>query len=279
MRTPKEWYNIIVAEKESLQSLDDLGYQGDDAETLLADLNSNSKVSIWRLWAWVMAYCSWLIEACHEAFKKEVDTKLIAKPGTGVWLAGEVLKFQFGDQLEFNTDGSYGYAIHDESKQIIKYVAVSRGVGQTVVKVAKESGGVPVALTNEELSSFQGFLHKIQYSGTSVIGVSESSDKLKLNLTVFYDGIVPVDIIRANVEAAIQSYLVNLEFDGTFRVSSLIDDIQEVEGVVDYQIGSIEVKPDAGVYVSVDRKVNPSSGYLEIDPAFPLSANITYSAE
>ena len=45
-KSAQEWYDIIIAEKESQASLTDLGYQDDDAETLLNDLNSSSTVAI-----------------------------------------------------------------------------------------------------------------------------------------------------------------------------------------------------------------------------------------
>lgn len=282
-RTAQEWYDIIITEKETQESLTDLGYEGDDAETLLSDLNSGSRVAIWRLMCWLFAYTAAFFERFFDLFKSEVDEKLKAIPGNAESLNKEVRKFQYDDPLIFNNDGSYGYAEIDEAKQIIERVSINTTSAGTQVKVAKEVAGDPAPLSNAELTAFQGYLNEIQYAQKRLVATSTESDKLKLPLTVYYNAIVPLATITARVEAAITEHLKVLNsdtnFDGSFYPLDLMIAVRDVEGVISVDDGGIEARNDLGVFSPVDRVYYPASGYFEIDDAHPLANTITYSAQ
>lgn len=289
-RTIKEIYNEIITEKESMATLSDLAYNKKPEEThadaLLTDLNSNSKVSIWRLWAFVVAVVISFHEKMWDLFKAEVETKLQAIPGTANWLAQECKKFQFYEDEEendfaFNSDGTYGYETIDPDRQIVKRVAVTSLWGNTVVKVASVDGNEdPLPLTSGQLSAFNGYLHAIQYAGTTVTSSSKASDKLKISMSVYYNALIAKTVVQQKVEEAVNHYLANLEFDGVFKIIRLIDAVQAVDGVTDITIDSIEGRPDGTVEFSVIKRVyNPVSGYIEIDPEYALSDTIDYRVE
>ena len=266
-RTIKEIYSEIIVEKESLSSLTDLGYTGDNTELLLQDLNSNSKVAVWRLWAYITAVAIYFHEKLWSLYRAEVEEKLKAIPGTDAWLVSECKKFQNGDTLIFNSDGTYSYASLKPEDQVIKRVAVTGNFGASVVKVASqdEEEGPLRKLTAEELTAFQGYLGLIQYAGSSITAVSNDSDQLQFSIEVFHNALVPITTLRANVQLAINDYLANLEFNGAFRVIKLIDAIQAVEGVLDVSIHNIEAKADdALTFTSFNRIYEPSSGYFQI---------------
>jgi hypothetical protein len=282
-RTPKEWYNIIIAEKESQASLTDLGYEGDDADQLLADIDSGSPVSIWRLLVWLFAYMASFLETFFDLFKIEVDNKLKAIPGNADSLHKEIRKFQYGDDLIFNADGSYGYAVIDATKQIIKRDSINTSIFGTQVKVAKEVAGDPAQLTNDELTAFQGYLNEIQYAQKRLIATSDNSDKLKLILSVYYNAIVPIATVKLRVETAIVNHLKTLNsdtnFDGSFFPLDLLISIRGTEGVINVDEETIEGRTDLGEFAPVDRVYYPASGYYKIDNDFDLSDTITYVAQ
>ena len=283
-KSAQEWYDIIIAEKESQASLTDLGYQDDDAETLLNDLNSSSTVAIWRLMCWLFAYTAAFFERFFDLFKTEVDEKLKAIPGNAESLNKEVRKFQFDDPLIFNNDGSYGYAEIDEDKQIIERVSINTTSAGTQVKVAKDVGGDPAPLSNAELTAFQGYLNEIQYAQKRLVATSSESDKLKLPLSIYYSAIVPLATIQARVELAINNHLKVLNsdtnFDGSFYPLDLLVAIRDVDGVISVDgDDEIEARNDLGEFSIVDRVYYPASGYYTIDDAFPLAATLNYSAE
>ena len=283
-RTAKEWYDILIAEKETQASLTDLGYEGDDAETLLNDLNSNSKVAVWRLMCWLFAYVAAFFDQFFDIFKAEVDEKLKAFPGNAESLNKEVRKFQYDDPLLFYSDGSYGYAEIDAAKQIIKRVSINTTSAGTQVKVAKEVNGDPSPLSNDELTAFQGYLNEIQYAQKKLVATSTASDKLKLPLTIYYSAIVPLATIKARVELAITEHLKVLNsdtnFDGSFYPLDLLVAIRDVDGVISVDgDDEIEARNDLGEFSIVDRVYYPASGYYTIDDAFPLAATLNYSVE
>lgn len=282
-RTPKEWYNLIISEKESQASLNDLGYEGDDADTLLADLNSGSRVSLWRLMAWLFAYMAHFLERFFDLFKTETEEALKAIPGNAESLNKEVRRFQYDDPLEFYADGSYGYAVLDESKQIIKRASINTTSSGTQVKVAKDVDGSPSPLSNDELTAFQGYLNEVQYAQKRLIATSQASDKLKLPITVYHNAIVPLATIKARVESAILNHLSVLNsdtnFDGSFYPMELLIAVRNAEGVVSVDESGIEARTDIGEFAVVDRVYYPASGYFEIDDDFSLTDTITYIAQ
>lgn len=279
-RTINEIYTDIITKKDSLEDLEGLGYAGDDTELLLQDLNSSSKVAIWRLWAYVTAVTIYFHEKLWDLFKAEVEEKLKAIPGTDAWLVNECKKFQNGDLLIFNNDGTYGYASPKPDDQIIERVSVSSQFGNSVVKVAKEGvGGGLSPLSVPEMTAFKEYLNQIQYAGSSIVAVTGESDKITLPLSVYYNAQIPLTDLRPDVETAVLNYLANLEFDGAFKLIRLIDAIQVIEGVLDVTVNGASAKPHLGSPIEITREYRPVSGYIEIDDAAPLSSSINYSIE
>lgn len=281
-RTINEIYKDIIAKKNSLDSLDDLGYEADDTELLLEHLNSSSKVAIWRLWAYITAVTIFFHEKLWDLYKLEVEEKLKAIPGTDAWLVKECKKFRYGDTLNFNSDGTYGYDSLQPEGQIIKRVAVTGNFGASVVKVASEDeeDGALRKLSPEELTSFQGYLNLIQYAGSSVTVVSNASDQLKFSIEIFHNALVPLTTLETNVQTAIRNYLANLEFNGAFRVIKFIDTLQTIEGVLDVSVERIEAKADdADDFTTVTRIYEPSSGYFEFAPDSVFSEMVKFSVE
>lgn len=245
----------------------------------LSSLNSPSKSAIYNLWMYVFAAICWVQEKVFEDNKNEVQAIVEnAIPGTDKWLAVEVGKWQNGDTLVFDVESAkYSYPIIDPAKRIIKRVAVVSNGGLTTVKVAKEDGnGNPLPLSTPELTAFKSYVNEIQWAGSNVTVVSLASDKLKLPIDVFYDGQIPVSAMQSLVEQAINSYLANLDFNGTLFETKLMDSIQVVEGVRDVVFRGLEARPNVGTFNPIERVYDAISGYNEIDSSFPLASTINY---
>jgi len=71
--------------------------------------------------------------------------------------------------------------------------------------------------------------------------------------------------------------LKNIPFNGVFKINSLIDVIQAVQGVTDVTVGSIEAKYGALAYSPIVRTYTAQAGYIDIDPISPLSNTLNYS--
>lgn len=282
-RSITQIYDTMISEKEMMVQLNELQPNIDNAQTLLADLTSASKVAVWRIMFFVMAVSIWMVESLfdqHKAWINQREKELIV--GSQTWLANIALDFQYGDTLIW-IDGKYRYAAVNEAARIVKLVSVNETNGQVFMKVAKLAGTTPVELNLGELAAFDAYMQKQKVAGVSVNSLSRPADKLKIYYHVYVDPLVMNlngELISNTaikpVEIAITDYCKNLDFDGVFDVTQLTDLIQAAAGVENpvYEIAqaSFGLTP----YVVINDYYISNSGYLQIDPVNPLSTTITY---
>lgn len=278
--------NTILSEFQSLKARINEYYQliaeevNDDAT--LDDLTSTSKTAEFNLWMYIYAAMTVIANSLWEERKAEIQAIADAAiPGTEKWFQKELLKFQYDDTLSFDeTTAKYFYPVIDTDKQIIKRCAVVSNGGLTQVKVAKESAGIPVPLSAPELTAFAAYLRQIQWAGANVAApISLASDKLNAPITIYYNGTVSLDTLKPLVEAAFNSYLAALPFNGEYKITAHQDALQLVEDVNDVVMGVVQAKPDAGSYANVNRVYYPVAGYIEKDPAIDFDDMITYVAQ
>lgn len=250
------------------------------AETVLNSLNSTSLKAIFYLMIVFFAQAQWLLEQLWEAKKKELQAVADAAiVGTPKWYASRALEFQYGHALT-EKDGRLFYLVNDEAAKIVKKVAVTENNGQVTIKIAKDSGGELVKLSSAERISFQSYINDLKFAGTRTSIISDDADLMKLvSMDVYYDGKLDLTAFKTLVETALSDYLDNIFFDGAFNINEMREAIREVSGVDDTGNISVEMKPETGVYTSVDREYFPSSGYFKIDAGFPLSTQINYIAQ
>jgi hypothetical protein len=293
-RTIKDIYNALNIVKASMQELHDYvlstDYPGtiqDTAETLAIDVKSNSKVAVWRLWLWIMAVGSWIVEMLFDTHKAEVIGILSTqRPHTLRWYSEQSKLFQYGYPMLW-AGTFYAYGIDDAESRIIKYAAASEQNGKVILKVAKEISGVKVPLSVIEKAAFGEFWARWKDAGVQIEVVSQAADVLKVNLTIIRDRLVLDSnnyLLRDNtvnpITQAIATFGGSLEFDGILRLSKLIDAIQAAEGVIDVQLDGAWHKPAGGSYTAVDIYVESVAGYFTVnytDSSFVYIDNINVS--
>ena len=282
-RTISQIYSDIVAAKDSQAPIAALAPTADTEQQLLTDLNSTSKVAIWRLWAYIVAVATYTHEVLWDLFKAEVqaiaDSAIV---GTIPWYQGIVFAFQNGDTLTYNSNtGKYEYPVIDPSHQVVKRCSVvEQQDGVLAFKVAKLDGaGLPISLTSGEQSSLAMYIKKVRFAGTRFTLISGNGDILRIPATVYFDGVITEAVIAENVELAITSFVGSLPFNGEFLLSKLVDTIQAVEGVQDVVLGTVQTKQLlAGTYGAITRVHVPAYGYYRIDSTTgnTLSDTLTY---
>lgn len=279
MRTIGQIYQEIVDYKDSQSAIQALAPTADTEQQLQADLNSTSKVAIWRLWAYLTAVAIWTHESLWELFRIEVqkvaDSAIV---GTVPWYQGQVFKYQHGDTLEYDpVTGKYAYATIDTDVQIVKRCAViEQPDGVLAFKVAKLSSGAPVALDSSEQSALVQYIKKIRFAGTRFTLLSGNGDIIRIEATIYYDGVVPLATIKANVQAAITNYIGALPFNGELLLSTLVDKVQAVDGVLDVVLVSTQTKSiSTNPYVEIVRVHVPLYGYYKIDSTTGNTLNDT----
>ena len=252
--------------------LDEIAADG----TLSTVATSTSKVAIYRLFTRIVATCAWTIEVLFDTVKQEVN-ELIAqlKPHSLRWYANKAKDFQYGFTLPIDTDKYDNTGVTDddiETSQIVKYSAVTEGEdGKLRIKVAKEATDLE-PLDAGELAAFSEYMARIKDAGVRLIIESNTPDKLKLALKIYYDPL----ILNATgqridgsdltpVQSGVKNYLKNLPFNGVFVLAYLVDALQKVEGVVIPHIESCLTSYAAFGFTSVNVQYLPDAGYLRFE--------------
>lgn len=282
-RTIQEIMDVMIAEKQTMATLNGLQPNPDAYQTFLNDLTTASKVAIWRLIFFVVAVAIWTHEKLWDVFNAQVqDAVLKSFAGTLRWWYEQCLVFQYGDGLSW-VNSKYQYYPVNTEHQIIKFAATQEVSGQVQLKVAKSNAGDPVKLTADEKAAFEAYVNQIKPAGTNTLVISEDADLLTVTYDVYInplllniDGSLIVDPLVFPVEDAINNYIKNLVFNGTFYLTKLDDAMQSAQGVTDISRTVVQAKYGALAYADVVVKYNAFAGHLKIDPAVPLSSTLNY---
>lgn len=272
--------SIGVIQNEMLDSI--------TADENLAGLNSQSKVSIYRLIVFIVAFSIWVLENLFDTHKKEVDDIIEAKmPHRPSWYRTKAKAFQYGFALIADTDKYDNTGYTDDqvlNSKIIKYAAVTPSAGQILIKIATEAAGVLAPITQEQKASFDAYVLEIADCGVKYIVVNHLPDILLLNLQIFRDPLVldstGMSILNGNypVQDAINEYMKELPFNGELVLAHFIDKIQKAEGVVIPHLVNAESKAidiNTNQYLDaepINVKTVPVSGYFMI----PNFDNVSY---
>jgi hypothetical protein len=286
-RTIAEIYQQLVTEKNTQPHINAMQPAIDDEQTLLADLNTPSKVAVWRLIFYVVAVAIWINEKLWDIMKAEVeDIAANSRPGTSLWYQQEALKFQYGYSLVWNPVRlKYEYAVDDPLARIVKRCAVVEGGGFLRIKAAKLVSNVVTPLSTPELAAFDAYIQDIKFAGTDTIVSSYLPDLLKVAVKIYYNPLVFAangSLLSAPgsfpVEDAINNFIATLPFNGVFELSEFVDSMQAVPGVEDVILLTVEAKYSLLAYSAIVERYIPNAGYMVIDPLFPLNTQLQYQA-
>jgi len=244
--------------------------------TELAQLNSSSKVAVWRLWTYIVAVSIWALENLFDLHKSEVTTMINEKaPHSLRWYANKARAFQYGSELAYEADYYDNTALTEDQvaeQRIIAFSAVVEQAKGLRLKVARIVENDLNALDAQQLESFSTYMNRIKDAGvTPLIIESLPPDSLKLELVIYYNPLVlGSDGSRLDgtnpdpVGNRVREYLKNLPFNGTLVLAYLVDALQQVDGVVIPHIVHAEAKYGELPYTAFDVKYNPDAGYLRI---------------
>ncbi|PQL95209.1 nucleotidyltransferase [Apibacter adventoris] len=282
-RTIEEIENIILQEKESRSELN--------------GLTSNSKVSIWRNFIYIIAYIIFTLELLFDSHKKEVNEILMdLKPHTARWYRNKALAFQYGFDLYLDTDefNNEGHTEDDiKNSKIVKYSAVTEAQNQSrlIIKIATENGGKLSPLDDTVIESFTAYMEKIRDAGVPFTIINYLPDLLYLNITIKRDALVldnkgnaiaPIDGDIQPIETSIKQFLRELPFNGELVLSKLTDKLQATTGVKDINIDNAStawIDPtinDYGQTQSIYMSKIPESGYFTTEYLGNSLITITY---
>lgn len=287
-RTPKYWYDIMIAEKNTFATLNVYQPNIDSSQTLLDDLKTTSKVAVWRLLLWCVATAMYAFDVVLDLYKIYLESVAAkSRYGTLPWYASVAKDFQYGYSLSL-IDLEYKYASIDESAKIIKLASAKDNEtdGSVNVKIATYSGSIPVPIGSPQLAAFTTYINLIKPAGIRVSVINEASDELRLFISANYDplvlssnGSLISDPAVFPLENAVKSYLDSLDFDARFELMKCVDYLQLATGIGSVYITSASSRFGTNPFVVFDQHYYPRAGHMVIDPSTPLSSTITYTAD
>jgi len=248
--------------------------------SLIPTLTSTSNAAYWRLWTFITAVSQNLMEQRFTVLQTEIETTVSkAAPETLNWIQAQVLAFQYGNTIEIKSDLSIGYPTPAQPLIITNCAVVGNVNGGITIKVTT-AGGLLSAAQENALTSY---LDTILGADINFTVINANPDVLDIFGTVYYDGQLSGSIVT-NVTNAVNAYITSLGFNGTVKVSDLIEVIRTATGVNDFVPDNIYASPFGGsaIYLVQNKLIQgreyiTNSGQIGIDGGNPLSTSLTYT--
>lgn len=228
-----------------------------------------SAVSLESMLFGVFASAVYVLETFFDSFKKDVDAKIeSAIVATIPWYHRICKEYQHGDDLTYNSQtNSFGYAVEDPNKQLVKYAACrDRGGGVYILVAGADSEGLPKALSDDVLQSFRTYISEIKPAGVLIEAYSYDPDVVTISAVIEYDslllnpnGSLISDSSVFPVEEAIKRYLRDITYGGVLNKTKLVDAIQSADGVKDVVLNSVSARQARETEFSVITGNNYSS--------------------
>lgn len=223
----------------------------------LTEFSNGSKMSVLDAFTWVVSACIWAHENVMDVFKVDLASDLQNRiNGTPAYYANALLKYQSGDDLVINEEGTIcSYATIDTTKRVITKVAYSEVAEENfndkmlLLKIATGEAGSHSQIDNDELVKIRAYLNKLLFAGQHALVVSRKGDVIVPKITVYYDGAVEESEVYKNIETALGNFITNISFDGAVYAQKIIDAVQSAEHVVDVQVDS-EATDKQGIFVA-----------------------------
>ena len=249
----------------------------------LTELTNDSKMSIINAFTWVTAAAIYSFETLFDVFTTDIAKTFTQRiNGTSAYYANAMLKWQYGDDLIINDEGTaFHYATEDTTKRLITHVSYQEYYNEEfkdnilILKVASGEGRSLSQLSDEELIAARAYLNQIKFAGVKCNVVSRRGDVLVPRLTVYYDGAITKEELYDNIDTALIDFIVNMKFDSLVYSQKIIDAIQKVEHVTDVHIDH-EASVEQGIFIAqyndnnelgpltkIERKCYLASGYAK----------------
>lgn len=238
-----------------------------------AEFDENfSKVSLERLFLYIVAFCAYTIEALIEATKVEIDTRIAEmSPGRPAWYAKKLKDFLVGVTLPPGSDEYDTSNMTDEeiaSLKIIKHaVAIDdNNTHKLILKIAteNEAGELCPVTDVATVTQIQAYISAIKYAGVITELINQEGDTFDCTLKIWYDPLRTPEQVTQDVRDAITAYLTALPFNGEYSNMALEDQLQAVDGVKIVELVSATATPAGSVTPeTVDGKIYPQAGYFK----------------
>lgn len=224
-----------------------------------------SSVSVINLLIYVVAVAHHILERIFDTFKEEVEERIAAAyPGSVSWLWNRAMEFQFDEESNAYLYEHGVYQSVDTEKQIIKHAAVVEEYNIVQIKV---SGNDYEPLDEVQKASFEAYMNALKFAGVKLSISSLQSDDLSLKIHIWRNRLVMPEENNSVLKSAIEEYLNNIRYGGTFNKTKLMDAVQTVRGVEDVTIEScvLTAHDSAGTVTNLQtQNYRPIAGHINL---------------
>lgn len=245
-------------------------------QSLIDMFNSTSKVALWKMLFYAVAFAINILENAFDLLKIIIDELIsLKKPHSAKWYANKAKLFQYGFNLMPESDDYDNTGLTDTqvaASRIVSHAAVVEQDRGIRIKIAKTINGDLGALMTPELEAFTAYMQQVKDAGIKLRITSAIADDLKCTLRIFYNPLVLTSTgARIDgtdgfpVQSAFRNYLKNLPFNGLFVPQLMVDQLQKVDGVVIVKDDAWQARYGALDYSTIDVEYMPDAGYLRID--------------
>lgn len=289
-RSVETIYNEMVTEKQTAANLSGLmptynlsSITPDNPfDELVNEVDSESQVSVWRWWLYIVAYGMFILESLWDAFKTEIlQIAAASEFGTQAWYERVAKEWQYGHSLVWDSVQRKAYYIDTTSpaavaSRLAAKVSVTEvhniSFSGVQIKVAKDVGGTLQPLdtaAGTELDSFTYYMERKSPAGIPRSIISIAADSIRFHLRRYYDGTLALADVQAADEIALKAYLKNIDFSGVFYVNDLVDAFQNLTTGKKPTVTPLVCEAKAAtdtLWTTIAEKYEPKSGYFELVP-------------
>lgn len=238
-----------------------------------------SVVSLESILFFIVATAVWLSFQMFGQHKVDItDILYNNKAHKNQWYATMAKLFQYGHKLNPDTDTYDNSNLTDaeiEASRIVKFAAAMQPKDKSIlyIKVATEVNGQKQPLSAAQLTALKAYLiDEVPDAGVRIEIINAPADAMRLEIDIYYNALVLDDTGKrldgsgdTTIQDAIRNYLSNLSFNGLYSNQSLVDVLQNIEGVEQAEL--IAAYSRYGTYTEF-QKINarsiPYAGYYAV---------------
>lgn len=229
--------NQTVTQEQLKDELKDYPNAIDRQRQKLAGLTSNSKVSLWRLWAFVMAVICWIQQVLFDKAKEEIT--VLANTGirdAEAAFLNEIRLFEYpGTPIIHPTTYQVQFFESNPDLRIIRTAAITTdSLGLSLVKVSKDDGtGTLIKLSDLEKGKLIEYAEMIQPVGSNVQIFSTDPDTIKFKLKIWVDidrikDGENFDTIKADADTRLKAAINDIDTHGKISLQKIEETIKSI---------------------------------------------------
>lgn len=196
-----------------------------------------SKASVESVLFYIFACATWVIESLFDQHKQEVSDRIEqVLPHRPKWYRDKVLRFMKNKALVADTDDyDTGGMVEDDitAARVVKHaVAVeNKDASILTIKVAGEKGDKRCKLDAETEAQLAAYIAEVKDAGVRINLVNIDADTFNCTVDIYYDPMLLPEEVETACRETIKKYIENLPFNGEYTNMSLVDELQQIEGV------------------------------------------------